>query len=216
MKQEMVKYKKKQNKVFAYIMATFTVFVAIFILNASKAEWVTITEEIKKNSTKRHQIQDVRNDLVIKDTKLFNSQEALKKRNNELRWEQSKKKIEKKWRPDLDKLVQYAYDKWWKDFVLTLNAENWTWEWDRKSWIVWANGYSDYWHCQLNAMYHWKFIFKNWYNLKSWFSDDFKDSYKQIDYCNWIFKDWIKRWRIKTTFYWYNVRHKSEKDFINL
>lgn len=116
-----------------------------------------------------------------------------------------KYKIIKKWVNDeINKLVNYAYDLWWIDFVLTLEAENWLWKWDRRSMIIWANWHWDYGLCQLNYQWHKPFID----------SEEFKDPYKQLDYCNWVFQDWIKRWIIRTTFYWYNNRHKVKNNFI--
>ena len=63
-------------------------------------------------------------------------------------------------------LINYAYKKGGRDFLLTLNGENGIWQWDRKSDRVGANGYSDYGLCQLNGQYHAKFIFANGQNIK--------------------------------------------------
>lgn len=115
---------------------------------------------------------------------------------------------------EIQKIVNYAYQLWWETFVLTLNGENWLRQRDRRSVVIWANWYYDYWLCQLNAQRHWKFIFKNGYNLKDWFSDDFKQPYKQLEYCRWVFQDWVAKKRIHTTFYAYNHREKSRKFFI--
>lgn len=41
-------------------------------------------------------------------------------------------------------LINYAYKKGGRDFLLTLNGENGLWKWDRKSDRVGSNGYSDY------------------------------------------------------------------------
>lgn len=113
-------------------------------------------------------------------------------------------------------LINYAYKIGWKDFLYTLDNENWLWDYKRRSNMVWSNGYSDYWLCQLNGQWHWKFMFANGYNLKKWFSNDFLDPYKQLDYCWGVFQDGVKRGIIKTTFYAYNVRHRSEGKFENL
>lgn len=64
-------------------------------------------------------------------------------------------------------IVNYAYKKGGKDFLLTLEGENGLWKWDRRSGIVGSNGYYDYGICQLNGQWHAKFIFTNGYNLKS-------------------------------------------------
>ncbi len=117
---------------------------------------------------------------------------------------------------EIQNLVNYAYKKGGKDFLLTLEGENGLWKWDRKSMIVWSNGYSDYGMCQVNAQFHARFIFANGQNLKAWFWKDFQDPYKQIDYCYWVFKDAIVKWRIKTTFYAYNVRQSKVARFENL
>mgnify|MGYP000653347419 CR=1 FL=1 len=91
MKKEMIEYKKKKDNRFLYIVATFAIFIALFINNASKVEWVTVDAEIKQNSSKWHQIQEIRDNIQKKDKILFSSQELLKKRNNELRWKPKKK-----------------------------------------------------------------------------------------------------------------------------
>ena len=100
------------------------------------------------------------------------------------------------------KWINYAYNIWGKDFLFTILAENWTMWIDRKSWLVWANWYSEYWICQINVWWHPE-ILSNWKNWKR-FVDRFYDPYKQIDYC-WKKYSW---W---TKFYWYNVRMKIEK-----
>jgi len=69
---------------------------------------------------------------------------------------------------------------------------------DRKSWLVWANWYSDYWLCQINIGWHPDVLWwSNWKKFKDWFYDP----YKQLDYCNKLFTSW-------TRFYWYDVRYK--------
>lgn len=125
-------------------------------------------------------------------------------------------RITKKWfesNKEMQDLVNYAYQKGWLDFLLTLEGENGLWKWDRKSGMVGANGYSDYGLCQLNGQYHAKFIFANGANLKAGWWHDFKDPYKQIDYCLGVWKDAIAKNRIKTTFYAYNVRHNKLERF---
>lgn len=103
-------------------------------------------------------------------------------------------------------LIKYAYSKWWKDFLLTLDGENWLWTANRKSMKIGANWYWDYGICQLNKKYHKAFI-----NSK-----EFKDPYRQIDYCFNIFQKALAKGRIKTTFYAYNYRHACAKRFENL
>lgn len=117
---------------------------------------------------------------------------------------------------EIQNIVNYAYKKGGKDFLLTLEWENGLWKWDRRSGVVGANGYYDYGICQLNGQWHGKFIFANGYNLKAGFSKDFQSPYKQIDYCFGVWKDAIAKNRIKTTFYAYNVRHTKAVRFQNL
>lgn len=130
----------------------------------------------------------------------------------------TKRIIKKEWHVDDERqdFINYAYQKWWQDFLLTIEGENGLWKWDRKSMIVWKNWYSDYGICQLNAQYHSKFIFANGSNLKAGFSEDFKDTYKQIDYCFWVWQDAINKNRLKTTFYAYNSRGAKAVRFENL
>jgi len=107
---------------------------------------------------------------------------------------------------EIQNIVNYAYKKGGKDFLLTLEWENGLWKWDRRSGVVGANGYYDYGICQLNGQWHGKFIFANGYNLKAGFSKDFQSPYKQIDYCIGVWNDAIRKGRIKSTFYAYNKR----------
>lgn len=112
----------------------------------------------------------------------------------------------KYWSPgdEKQKWLQYLYEKSWynKDVVLTFLWENWTFELKRRSGKIWSNWHYDYWLCQLNYQRH-----KNFIN-----SEDFKNPYKQLDYCLWVYQDWMKKWKIRTTFYAYNVRWKVEKN----
>ena len=117
---------------------------------------------------------------------------------------------------EIQNLVNYAYSLWGKDFLLTLEWENGLWKWNRKSTLVWSNGFSDYGLCQLNAKYHGKFIFANSVNLHAGFSENFKDPYKQIDYCWGVFQDGVKRGIIASTFYAYNTRHDKAQRYDNL
>jgi len=70
--------------------------------------------------------------------------------------------------------------------------------------IVGANGYSDFGMCQLNMQWHEPFIR----------SEEFKDPYKQIDYCYEVYQDGIKRGKIRTTFYGYNHRWKTQHLYV--
>ena len=63
--------------------------------------------------------------------------------------------------------VDYAYQKWWIDFVKLIECENGR----RDPYRISAT--NDHWICQLHYKYN-----KNFIN-----SDDFHDVYKQIDYC---------------------------------
>lgn len=103
-------------------------------------------------------------------------------------------------------LINYTYKVGWKDFLLTLDGENWSWTANRKSNIVWANWYYDFGICQLNKKYHKDFI-----NSK-----EFQDPYKQVDYCFGVWQDAIKKWRLKTTFYAYRHRLALIDGFENL
>lgn len=114
--------------------------------------------------------------------------------------------IHKYWSKDDErqKWLNYAYKIWWKDFVLTILAENWTMWIDRKSLMVWKNWYSDYWICQVNVGYHPIILgWSNWKRFKDWFYNP----YKQLDYCNKLFQGGI-------TFYGYFNRHKVENKLI--
>lgn len=90
------------------------------------------------------------------------------------------------------------------DMVLTLIWENGTFRLDRKSNQIWSNWYYDYWLCQLNYKYHKKFID----------SEDFKNFEKQTEYCIWVWNDAVKKNKLSTTFYAYNVRNKYKDRII--
>lgn len=104
------------------------------------------------------------------------------------------------------KWLNYMYRKsnYNKNLMWTFLAENGTMWLTKKSWIVWANWYSDYWICQINSGYH-KIILWKW-NWK-YFADWFYNPYKQMDYC-------IKLYNQGTRFYGYNVRYKSKNKLI--
>lgn len=101
--------------------------------------------------------------------------------------------------------LNYAYDIWGLDFVLTILAENGTMWIDRKSLAVWANWYSDYWLCQVNVWWH-PDVLSDGSNGKR-FHDWFYDPYKQLDYC-------YKKFAGGTRFYWYDVRHRMKDKLI--
>lgn len=101
--------------------------------------------------------------------------------------------------------LNYAYRKWWIDFVLTILAENGTMWIDRKSNSVWANWYSDFWLCQINIWWHPEVL--SWYSNWKMFHDWFYDPYKQLDYCYWKFAE-------GTRFYGYDVRHRMQDKII--
>ncbi len=79
-------------------------------------------------------------------------------------------------------------------------AENWLVTIDRR-WAKGANGHYDHWLCQLNYQWHKKFID----------SPEFNDYKEQVKYCWGVYQDGVKRGKIRTTFYWFNVRHKTTK-----
>jgi hypothetical protein len=98
--------------------------------------------------------------------------------------------------------IQYAYERCGLDCVLTFEAES-GWILLRESIKANRDGTRDFGVCQLNSRYHKKFIN----------SQDFQNPYKQLDYCIGVWNDAIKRGRIKTTFYGYNVRHRAKHLF---
>lgn len=99
-------------------------------------------------------------------------------------------------------MIQYAcelsnYD---KDFILTINAENWWWNMKLRSYIVWSNWYYDYGLCQINKWYHPEIV-----NNQKFFTD-----WKyQIDNCRKLYKWW-------TTFYWYYHRYERARGLIEI
>lgn len=96
------------------------------------------------------------------------------------------------------KYVNYAYQKGWLDFVALLEAENWLWSIDRRSILLWANWYYDYWFCQVNKWYHPHIV------NDSRFWNDWK---WQIDRCHELYV-----WG--TTFYWKRMVWKTKQRFI--
>jgi len=75
-------------------------------------------------------------------------------------------------------IIQRAYEKWWLDFVIMIECENWNWDIKAK----WDGGHS-YGLCQMNDRWH--KIPEEYFN--SW-------EY-QIEYCYGKWKGWTK-------FYW--------------
>ena len=91
--------------------------------------------------------------------------------------------------------VQYAYDKWWLDFVKLIECENGT----RDPYRI--SKTNDHWICQLHYPYNKSFIN----------SEAFKDPYKQIDYCYEKYKVNPNLW------YWPKRKIKWQKcaDYVN-
>lgn len=89
----------------------------------------------------------------------------------------------------------------------TFLAESWTMWITRKSGLVWANWYRDYWICQTNVWYHPYVLRWEWYAYWSWkyFKEWFYDPYKQMDHCIKLFKWW-------TVFYAYKHRYDRTRD----
>lgn len=109
------------------------------------------------------------------------------------------------WFPDdssVQSYVQYAYDiSWWdRDFITTLEAENWLWNPHRQSEVFdkrVGKREDSRWFCQLHRNRHSNIV------------DDprfFSDPYRQLDRCLEKYRGWTK-------FYWYYVRHWLEKRF---
>jgi len=100
--------------------------------------------------------------------------------------------------------IKYAFSRCGLDCVTTWQAES-GWVLERRGNTINANGTRDYGLCQMNSLYHSKWIFKNGKNGE--FSEHFKNPYQQLDRCIGIWNDAKKRGRLKTTFYAYNVRN---------
>lgn len=100
--------------------------------------------------------------------------------------------------------IKYAFDRCGIECIKTWIAES-GFVLDRKSNSVNYDGTRDYGICQMNSRYHKQFIFKN--KKHGSFSQEFLDPYKQLDRCIGIWNDAMKKNRIKTTFYGYNVRN---------
>ena len=93
-------------------------------------------------------------------------------------------------------VINYAYARCGEECVLTWEGES-GWRKDIVSKAN-SNGTRDHGYCQLNSQYHKPFIN----------SEEFKDPYKQIDYCISVWNDAVKKGRLKTTFYAYNIINK--------
>ena len=89
----------------------------------------------------------------------------------------------------IQEYVDYAYQKWWIEFVKLIECENGR----RDPFRISAT--NDHWICQLNYRYN-----KNFIN-----SPDFKDVYKQIDFCYEKYKINPKLW------HWPNRKIKWKK-----
>lgn len=102
----------------------------------------------------------------------------------------------------------YSKSNYDKDLVKTFIAENGSMWLIKKSYMVWANGYSDYGLCQMNTWYHPEILSGKW-NYGSWkyFKDWFYDPYEQIKFC-------IKKYKWWTRFYGYDVRHRADRVLI--
>lgn len=89
----------------------------------------------------------------------------------------------------IQEYVDYAYQKWWIEFVKLIECENGR----RDPFRISAT--NDHWICQLHYKYNKKFID----------SPEFKDVYNQIDYCYEKYKINPKLW------YWPNRKIKWQK-----
>ena len=97
-------------------------------------------------------------------------------------------------------VINKAYDVWWLDFVLLLNAENWEWTTNRvhlKPYYRNWKKYNDHWLCWISD-YYYKEIVEN---------PRFTDPDYQIQECYRLYKWWTK-------FYWNNIKHRYKNQFI--
>ncbi len=81
--------------------------------------------------------------------------------------------------------ANYAYtiSSWDLRFVALLDAENGQRDMYKRSYKIWANGYYDYWLCQMNRWWYKRFV-----DDKK-FREDWK---RQIDRCYELYKWWTK------------------------
>lgn len=98
---------------------------------------------------------------------------------------------------DVQKLIQYAFERCGEECVLTFEAES-AWRYDAKN-TKNRNGTYDISYCQLNSQYHKKFIH----------SQEFKNKQNVLNYCIDVYNRAREGRRLRTTFYAYNVIHKE-------
>lgn len=114
------------------------------------------------------------------------------------------------------RMMNIAYQLWWKDFLLTLHAENQYRDPQRQSdcyWPLcewpesWKKREESYWYCQLNMWSYREFIESKY----------FSDPEAQMVKCRNEFKRAIDNWNIETKFYGYNKRldYETRFTFIN-
>ena len=104
--------------------------------------------------------------------------------------------------------IQYAcevsnYD---IDFILTLQHENWSWDYKTQSRVIQKNWKREpsYWFCQMHYSYHKKDVYENLPYDKIFKSKYLNDWKYQLEVCRDKYKNW-------TTFYWYKYRFKGNK-----
>jgi len=207
-----------KDKIKIGIWGTLTIVPTMIILVATLLDFANaqsinnnttrILTQIEDNSYLWNKVEERREEIKgyhEEYNTIVEYQEELHQSSNELRNQLNKEfSATKQGFPnEKNALVSYAYEKGGKDFMLTLGAENGTWEKNRCSGVN-SNGYRDCGICQLNRKWHSNFID----------SPEFQDPYKQIDYCLRVYNDGIEKGRITTTFYGYNVRHKTEHLYI--
>lgn len=109
--------------------------------------------------------------------------------------------------------IQYAcevsnYD---IDFILTLNAENWSWDYKAQSRVIQKNWKREpsFWLCQMHYKYHKKDVYE-WLEFKDIFKSKFLNDWKhQVEVCR-------EKYKWGTTFYWYFQRYKVLKWLIRI
>ena len=110
------------------------------------------------------------------------------------------------------RMMNIAYQLWWRDFVLTLHAENQyrdskkqsdcygpSCEWPQS----WLKREESYWYCQLNVEWYREFIESSY----------FKNPETQLIKCRNEYKKAVDNWNITTKFYWYNKRLQYQERF---
>lgn len=111
------------------------------------------------------------------------------------------------------KLIQYACEvsKWDIDFILTLNAENWSRDHQTQSRVIQKNWVREpsFGMCQVHWWYHKKTIYE-WLPLSRVKESKFLSDWKyQIETCYSLYKKWVPM-------YWYNNRYKVLKWLIDI